>query len=290
MVEPFLKWAGGKRWLTAAGLLPVPHSYKRLVEPFLGGGAVYFYLRPMKALLSDINEDLIHLYFELKKRPGDLYDLMLAHHKKHSKKYYYKMRDHTPSNDLERAARFLYLNRTCWNGLYRVNLQGTFNVPIGTKKSVVFDGEDFDAISAALQAATLRCSDFEPIIDGCQEGDFLFVDPPYTALHNYNGFLKYNEKIFSWNDQVRLRNALLRAKDRRVSIVVTNAHHESIHALYGGLGKYQLVERHSVLAGDRTKRGRATEVVYFANLNCSLEAPERGCEIERKTESQRTRF
>src|SRR5262249_52089089 len=156
------------------------------------------------------------------------------------------MRSARPTGSLERAARFLYLNRTCWNGLYRVNLKGEFNVPIGTKQSVLFEYDDFPEISRLLTNARLLCSDFERVIDATREGDFLYVDPPYIVLHNYNGFLKYNERIFRWTDQVRLRNALLRARHRGVSIVVTNADHASIHQLYRKFGQYQQLQRCSV--------------------------------------------
>jgi DNA adenine methylase len=266
MANPFLKWAGGKRWLVASALLPKPKSFERFVEPFLGSGAVFFSLEPRKALLADINEELILLYRSVRKSPIALHEMMAEHQRKHSKSYYYEIRSRRPFGELERVARFLYLNRTCWNGLYRVNLRGDFNVPIGTKQSVILEDDDFVALSRTLRGARLRCSDFEAIVDQCREGDFLYVDPPYTVQHNYNGFLKYNERIFNWSDQLRLRNALMRAKFRGVAIVVTNADHESIHLLYSKFGGYRQLERHSVLAGDKAKRGRTTEALYLANL------------------------
>lgn len=266
MVSPILKWAGGKRWLVAAGALPIPTRMERFVEPFLGGGSVFFHLEPKKALLSDANKDLIELYSVIRRSPTELHRLMFEHQDKHSTQHYYTVRNNRPTNKLARAARFLYLNRTCWNGLYRVNLAGDFNVPIGTKDTVLLDTDDFVATSNLLKFAKLKSGDFELVVDECNKGDFLFVDPPYTVRHNYNGFLKYNERIFNWADQIKLRDALLRARSRGVSIVVTNADHESIHDIYDGLGDYIQLTRKSVLAGDSHRRGSTTEAMYLVNV------------------------
>ena len=270
MIQPFLKWAGGKRWLASSGLLPVPVAYSRYVEPFLGGGAVFFALLPEKALLSDLNEELILLYQVIRDDPAALYEKMEEHHERHSEKYYYSVRASSPRSEINRAAKFLYLNRTCWNGLYRVNLKGEFNVPIGTKSTVLFEDDDFDAVSSALKSAQIKCADFEGVVDSTVKGDFLFLDPPYTVQHNYNGFLKYNEKIFSWDDQVRLRDAVSRAVNRGVAVVLTNADHSSILELYDGICEYQRVKRASVLAASSTNRGFTTEALFTANIETDV--------------------
>lgn len=273
VINPFLKWAGGKRWLVSGGNLPIPNHFERYVEPFLGSGAVYFHLCPKKSLLSDINHELIALYESIKLSPKELYSLMIRHQKGHAKSYYYQVRSRQPASSIKKAARFLYLNRACWNGLYRVNLKGQFNVPVGTKDTIVFDTDDFEAISTLLQRADIRCCDFEDTIDHCQSDDFLFVDPPYTVQHNCNNFLKYNEKIFSWDDQIRLRNAVIRAKDRGVKIAVMNADHAAIHSLYDGVGEYRQLCRHSVLAGDATKRRATTEALFVSNISLDAYHP-----------------
>ena len=247
LVEPVLKWAGGKRWLVSSGGLPEPRTFERYVEPFVGSGAVYFHLQPRRATLSDLNAELILLYQTIRDRPAELWQLMLRHQEHHTSEYYYKMRAATSSSDLELAARFLYLNRTCWNGLYRVNLKGKFNVPKGTKNTVVFNTDDFEEVARALGSAEILCADFEEVLAMCGEGDFVFVDPPYTVKHNANNFLKYNEKIFSWNDQQRLREAILDAGDRGATIALTNADHDSIHRLYKGRAEYRQLTRQSVL-------------------------------------------
>ena len=266
MVRPFLKWAGGKRWLIETGRLPTPVKYHRYVEPFLGGGAVFFHSCPQRALLSDLNSELISLYQVIKKRPDELYFEMVCHQKKHSKNYYYEIRSMKPRSKIDTASRFLYLNRACWNGLYRVNMKGQFNVPIGTKDNIIFETDDFNAISDSLRCAKIISADFEEIIDKCDHGDFLFVDPPYTAQHNYNNFRRYNEKIFSWSDQLRLRDSLYRAKKRGVKIVMTNADHASIRSLYEDLVGYFPLVRHIVLSGDPGKRGKITEALFFTDF------------------------
>ena len=235
MIIPPLKWAGGKRWLVNADLLPIPKKFERYVEPFLGSGAVFFRLQPTEAVLSDVNEELICLYSVIRNMPHKLHEAMEIHQKRHSEKYYYGVRASTPKDKVDVASRFLYLNRTCWNGLYRVNLKGEFNVPIGTKNTVIFDTDDFGELSKLLKRATIKCSDFEDVIDDCCNGDFLFLDPPYTVQHNFNGFLKYNEKIFSWEDQIRLRDSVFRAAKRGVIIALTNADHASIKICIRGL-------------------------------------------------------
>ncbi|OBZ94325.1 DNA methyltransferase [Pararhizobium polonicum] len=266
MVSPILKWAGGKRWLVVADRLPKPSKYQRYVEPFLGSGAVFFHLKPSSAILSDLNADLINLYKVVRDNPWEFEERMHAHQAMHSKEYYYQIRAKLCVDADAAAARFLYLNRTCWNGLYRVNKRGEFNVPIGTKQAVVMSTDDFLAVSETLKRAELRNEDFEKIIDETQHGDFLFVDPPYTVQHNFNGFLKYNEQIFSWQDQIRLSNALQKAANRGVSIVLTNADHESVRQLYVQKFQYRKLARQSVLAGKSNKRGGTTEAIFTCNL------------------------
>jgi DNA adenine methylase len=262
-VLPFLKWAGGKRWLVQSGQLKTPNEYNRLVEPFLGGAAVFFGLEPTSALLSDVNPDLIELYEVVRDYPAALELLMRWHQEKHSHEHYYQIRARTYRDPVWKAARTLYLNRTCWNGLYRVNRRGEFNVPVGTKSLVIAAGESFQGASELLLRSILKCQDFEPTIDECAGGDFLFVDPPYTVKHNLNGFLKYNETIFSWDDQVRLRDACVRAALRGAHVVVTNADHESVRTIYTGVAEYQRVGRASVLAGNSDFRSRTTEAVFL---------------------------
>lgn len=259
-IVPPLKWAGGKRWFAQSCKHMLPGQYGRYIEPFLGSGALFFSERPKRAYLSDVNAELINLYCVMRDQPDKMWDALRSHQRKHSVEHYYYVRGQKPRSDLARAARTLYLNRTCWNGLYRVNLRGEFNVPKGSKDSVISAVDDFVSVSQALKRAEIGCHDFEQAIDQARRGDFLFIDPPYTVAHNNNGFVKYNQTLFRWEDQVRLRDAALRAVNRGAQVLVTNAAHESVAQLYSDF-EITYVERSGVIAGSREARGKFTEMV-----------------------------
>lgn len=265
-MKPFLKWAGGKRWLASSGLMPRPDDFENYIEPFLGGGAVFFSIAPKSAIVSDVNEELINLYQCIRDVPEEITALMQNHQEAHCARHFYEVRADAPDSAVKRAARTLYLNRTCWNGLYRVNLKGQFNVPIGTKSKVFDPDECFLEVAKRLKNADISCCDFAETIDKATANDFLFVDPPYTVRHNENGFLKYNETIFSWADQVRLHNSLKDAADRGTSIVITNADHPSLHELYADF-QYRKLFRSSVLAGKNSGRGQTSEAMFYANVD-----------------------
>lgn len=261
IIVPFLKWAGGKRWLVSDYPNLFPEEYKAYVEPFLGSGAVYFYLLPDRAILGDANADLIEAYQQIKENWKAVTKVLQSYHRLHDKDFYYGIRSTDFKDPVKKAAKFIYLNRTCWNGLYRVNLNGNFNVPIGTKKNVILNTDDFEAVSQQLGNTELNASDFENIIEQAQAGDFLFVDPPYTVKHNLNGFVKYNDQLFSWDDQVRLRDCIDNAVVKGVKVLLTNADHESIHELYNGIGEMISLDRLSVISGNANARGRYSELI-----------------------------
>ncbi len=261
-VLPFLKWAGGKRWLVANHSEWFHGADGRHVEPFLGSGAVFFHLKPNKSLLSDSNEELIEAYTVIRDDPDAVRRQLKIHQRQHSTDYYYKIRTRKARTPVTRAGRFIYLNRTCFNGLYRVNLSGEFNVPKGTKSAVVLPSDDFYATSRILQTAQLSANDFEETVSNAGAGDFLYVDPPYTVKHNHNNFIKYNERIFSWSDQVRLSKSVLNAAKRGVHVLVSNADHPSVRDLYRNKIWVQLsVDRFSRLASSPEFRRSTTELV-----------------------------
>ncbi|MGJ7555085.1 DNA adenine methylase [Variovorax sp. RB3P1] len=260
-ILPFLKWAGGKRWLVEKHSDLLKGKFKRFIEPFVGSGAVFFSLQPDSAVLCDKNEKLIEVYAAIKNNWQRVEGLLRDHQKKHSTEYYYEVRGKNLRTPETRAAQLIYLNRTCWNGLYRVNKKGEFNVPVGTKQTVVLQSDNFERVSSILQSAELIAGDFDVAMSAAGTGDFVFVDPPYTVKHNYNGFLKYNESIFSWDDQVRLRDAVTAAVNRGAKVLVTNACHDSIKGIYAGVGEMLTLDRSSVIAGKASARGRYEEVV-----------------------------
>lgn len=232
---------------------------------------MFYALRPSEALLSDLNGDLINCYRAVRDAPIEVQQRLAEHHRRHNKDHYYETRGFKPDDSIDRAAWFIYLNRTCWNGLYRVNRKNEFNVPIGTKSNVVLPNDDFVRTSEMLSGVEILQRDFEAALDACGDGDFVFVDPPYTVKHNLNGFVKYNDKIFSWADQIRLRDAVVRAATRGAQILVTNANHVSISEIYDGVGKQQIVSRASVLAASPAHRSRTEELVIQTWLNSPAE-------------------
>lgn len=269
-VKPFLKWAGGKRWLVAKHPEWFAFESRRHYEPFLGSAAVYFHVMPKTAVLADTNAELIATYQAVKDAPELVLKHLKVHSRRHSAKYYYAVRSLLPRTAATRAARFIYLNRTCFNGLYRVNMRGVFNVPKGTKSSVLLPTDDFDAVSRLLQSARLVQQDFSETIADASEGDFVYADPPYTVNHNTNNFVKYNERIFSWSDQVRLAESALLAARRGARVIVSNANHPSVRELYEGPTWVQLTaSRFSVLASSSDFRKPSTELVISNYLDRS---------------------
>jgi DNA adenine methylase len=262
---PFLKWAGGKRWFVKQHSDVLPRTFARYIEPFLGGGSVFFHLKPERAVLGDINVDLIAAYESIRDNWRGLARSLSHHERKHSDEHYYHVRSLRPRTLLQQASRLIYLNRTCFNGIYRVNLNGSFNVPRGTKNDVLLESDRFAEMSHLLKGADLRVSDFEPVIDEARDGDLIFADPPYTVRHNLNGFVKYNEKLFSWEDQERLAAALQRAHARRAQVISTNANHESVRGLYPrDLFRLHTTSRFSPISASGTSRRQFEELLVMS--------------------------
>jgi len=259
---PFLRWAGGKRWLIkeSKDFLPteIAGTY---YEPFLGGGSVYSVLQPCSAVLSDINTELINTYIQIRDNCVLISKGLMELKNKHCAVIYNTIREKVPEDPIERAIRFIYLNRTCFNGIYRVNHLGQFNVPIGSRSSIILPTDDFCAWSVALKKATLKVVDFEIVINQAKTGDFIFADPPYTILHNNNCFRKYNEVLFSWDDQKRLAKALIRAKNRGVQILSTNANHVSVSDLYKEDFNISVASRRSSISAKSSNRGSYQEII-----------------------------
>jgi len=261
-VKPFLRWAGGKQWLAhkLARLIPVhDHTY---YEPFLGGGSLFFAACPNRAILGDINERLIGTYQILRDRPKDL--ILILSQWENDEETYYKVRTTEYKDDLWQAAQFIYLNKTCWNGLYRVNRQGGFNVPFGYNNRKVFDGTHLLEASEVLQNAKVIYCDFEQLLKTATAGDFVYLDPPYTVLHSRNGFRQYNEKLFSWQDQVRLADTARELAHRGCLVVISNADNEEVLSLYPDF-LYQKVSRHSVLAANPKWRQKTSEALLVSS-------------------------
>jgi DNA adenine methylase len=259
-ISPLIKWPGGKRALAPAILDFFPDSFGTYYEPFFGGGAVFFALQPEIAVLSDANAELINAYTHVRDYPTELAKALRS--LKNTEDDYYEVRSSSPRTPLRRAARTLYLTRLAFNGIHRVNLRGEFNVPYGQKTHLeTVDLEHLRQASTALQGAELRVGDFESITEGAQAGDVLYFDPPYTVAHANNGFVKYNERIFSWQDQERLAAHALTLAGRGCRVIISNADHPSLRKLYREFDCYT-IERHSVIAASSEHRRQITECIF----------------------------
>jgi DNA adenine methylase len=262
---PILKWPGSKRWFVKYLNEYLPENYNTYIEPFFGGGSVFFALEPKKAVLSDINKELITTYRLVRDEWASVKEYLQELEMKHDEKMYYQVRSLEPETNFDVAVRMMYLNRTCFNGIYRVNEKGKFNVPIGSFRNIIKDTDDFEGVSKALKKAKLVCSDFEKIIDAATKNDLIFADPPYTVSHNFNGFIGYNEKLFSWDDQIRLADSLERAAKRGVNIIATNADHYSVRKLYKERGfKLKTVSRYSSIAAKKESRNQYKELIILS--------------------------
>ena len=260
-VKPFLRWVGGKQWISGQLAKLIPASTGTYYEPFLGGGSLYFTALPDRAVLSDVNQRLVETYQGLRDTPFEV--MVVLERWDNDERTYYRVREMDFADRIHRVAQFIYLNRTCWNGLYRVNRQGKFNVPFGNHGRAVFDAQHLLEVSRALENAEVHCGDFDQILSRAQHGDFVYLDPPYTSLHASNGFRQYNEILFSWQDQQRLGHTAASLAERGCVVLVSNANHDAVLKLYPGFSHRQ-VSRHSILAA-RPKFRRVTSELLIAS-------------------------
>jgi len=232
--SPFVKWAGGKRSLLSVLVAWLPVSFNTYYEPFLGGGALFFESigRIKTALLSDTNLELVITFNVIKNDPEPLIALLDEHTRRHSAEYYARVRNqHDLQDPIKVAARFIYLNKTCYNGLYRVNKAGHFNVPIGRYTNpIIYQRGNIIACHKALQVARIEYRDFETIQP--QAGDFVYCDPPYHPIDGASSFTKYTKADFTEADQKRLREFALKLHGDGVLVMVSNSDTPFVRDLY----------------------------------------------------------
>jgi DNA adenine methylase len=264
--RPFLKWAGGKSKLIQQykQYLPNIHDYKTYHEPFLGGGALFFYLLPTKAVLTDINSELITTYLCVRDKLEELLGTLKLHEFYHNRDYYYKVRGNPGSTDVEKAARLIYLNRTCFNGLYRVNSKGEFNVPLGKYDNPKICQLDIlVAASEALQSSVIEELDFSHVLkQATSADDFVFFDPPYHPISQTSYFTAYSKLSFNQLDQIRLRDISSKLALRGVKVMVCNSDCEFIRSIYNEIDfKIHLVKATRVINSNIKNRGSIGELV-----------------------------
>jgi len=269
--KPFLKWAGGKTRLLRILRRAVPNGFNRYFEPFLGGGALFFDLAPRVAILSDSNSDLILCYRVVRDSSEALLEQLTQ--LRVSETEFYRMRSTNPSSlsDIERAARFIYLNKTCYNGVYRVNKNGDFNTPFGHyKKVALVDPTNISRVSGALRGATLRSSDYQAVLLDAQPKDFIYLDPPYMPTGRYSDFKRYTKEFFHEADHERLAELFKSLVSRGCFVLLSNSYHERIAHLYSAFRQLKVqVPRFVNCKGEG--RGAVTELL-ISNYEISRDA------------------
>lgn len=259
-----IKWAGGKKWIPLKYNHILPNKYNTYFEPFLGSGAVFFGLQPKRSSLSDVNERLINLFLELKENPEELFNKTHRLISSHSDSQYYEIRDKFNTSDPS-PANFLYLNRTCFNGVYRENTKGEFNVPAGRRKSSFFPFilQDFLDFSGSLQNSQLNCMNCFEALNSAQEGDFIFVDPPYLKKeNNYESFRKYGKDVFTRKDLIELAE-LLEHLSSKCKILISNFDLLDVKELFGKNWNKQSVEQMSYISGKGKGRKPMNEILIY---------------------------
>ena len=272
--RPFVKWAGGKDQLLTSISQNLPKkSFSRYFEPFLGGGAVFFFLYRMgdisKAYLSDLNSELITAYSTIKNSVEELISELESGQYKPNKTTFYKIRkwDRAPNwKDVDRVtqtSRMIYLNKTCYNGLYRVNKDGYFNVPYGRYKNPkIVDEKNLRAVSKALKKATLSCTDFKQAVKKTEAGDFIYFDPPYDPLNKTASFTSYTTKGFGEKEQESLANIFHKLTAEKRIILESNSNTALIKQLYSTPGIFiSEISAKRAISCDPNGRGAITELL-----------------------------
>ncbi|ENY53920.1 Type II restriction modification system N6-adenine DNA methyltransferase [Metamycoplasma alkalescens 14918] len=269
--KPFVKWAGGKTQLLKKIKELVPENFDNYFEPFVGGGALFFSLTPKKAIINDTNEELISAYkcFLDDYKYNKLVDKLKEHESKHSKEYYYQIRnldrfpDFDKMKDFERAARLIYLNKSCYNGLYRVNKSGFFNTPIGNKKNLkTFDIDNFSLIRRYFLSSKIEIKsiDFASCVKNAKKNDFVYFDPPYDIYPGQNNFVDYDSKKFDKNEQIRLRDTFLELTKKGVKVMLSNHNTSFINEIYKDFNIH-IVKAKRLINSNANKRGLVEEVI-----------------------------
>jgi len=273
LAQPFLKWAGGKRQLLSEIRKYIPKQFKRYFEPFIGGGAVLFDLQPKYGFVNDANKELINLYSVIKCTPDEL----IEHARKHrnTEDYFYDLRSQDREkgfkklSDVQRASRIIFLNKTCYNGLFRVNSQGQFNVPFGNYTNpVIVDEVVIRAVSRYLNEAqiTLTNCDFEAAVAGATKGDFVYLDPPYDPISDTSSFTGYSLGNFGKDEQERLKKVCDDLTKRKCKVIQSNSATDFIRGLYSDK-RYTLieVEANRNINSIATGRGKISELLILNN-------------------------
>ena len=262
---PIVKWVGGKRQLMFELLKNLPKSYNRYFEPFIGGGALFFELQPDNAYISDMNEELINLYSVVRDSVDELIENLSKHEV--SKEYFLEIRnidrteEYSNLSNVERASRFIYLNRTCFNGMYRVNSKGEFNVPFGNYKNPrIIDENNLLNCSELLKETEIKCADFSEILNKVQKNDFVYFDPPYVPLNETSSFTSYTKEGFDIDMQFKLRDVCNELDSMGVKFMLSNSDTKLVNELYANYEIKKVFASRQINA-NADGRGKISEVL-----------------------------
>ena len=255
--KPILKWAGGKTQMLNDLLPKVPSSYGRYIEPFFGGGAMYFALQPENAIIADSNPELINMYRQVAANVDEVIQYLKKYENTSEMFYTVREQEWTQLPKAEAAARTIFLNRTCFNGLYRVNKQGKFNVPYGKYANPkICDEDGLKAASEALKKAEILCGDYLLVLDHyAQPGDFVFLDPPYLPISEYADFKRYTKEQFYEEDHIELAKIIMRLQERGCHIILTNSNHPLVHELYAPFTIDVIQTKRHISCNGSTRKG-----------------------------------
>lgn len=271
LISPIVKWVGGKRQLLTEIIPLINRNCSTYVEPFIGGGAVFFELQPKKAIINDFNSELMNVYTTVRDFPEELIKRLEEHNEENSEEYFYKLRsldrneEYADMNCVEKAARIIYLNKTCYNGLYRVNAAGQFNSPYGRYKNPnIVNATTIRAMSKYLQnpKIVIKVGDYRDVLKGVRKGAFVYLDPPYMPISTSSSFTGYTENGFSYEQQVELRNECDKLREKGIAFLQSNSDCKEIRELYK---EYDIrtVQAKRSINSNANKRGEINEVLIY---------------------------
>ncbi len=263
MAKPFVKWVGGKRQLLPELRKRLPSSFGTYHEPFVGGGALFFDLAPSSAVLTDSNERLVRTYRAIRDDVDGVISILETY--QYSKEFFDLVRAFDVdacANECAAAAWFVYLNKCGFNGLYRVNKSGVFNVPFGDQSNpTICDADNLRACSAVLQGVEIQCDHFANVLSRAKTNDLVYFDPPYVPLSASSNFTAYTSEGFDLSEQVKLRDVARELKRRGVHVLLSNSSAPLVETLYGDGFECSRVDASRAINSDGAKRGKVAEVI-----------------------------
>jgi len=260
-IKPVLKWAGGKRGIIAQYDKHFPEKFNTYYEPFFGGGAIFFHLYKIgllsKVVIADNNTELMHMYEVIRDRVEVLIQELETGNYINEKERFYEVRKNEPEDKIKRAARLIYLNHTCYNGLYRVNKSGKFNVPFGkyAPNVSIYEEDNLKAVSEALKDTKILICDFEDAVKEAKKGDFVYFDPPYYPLTETADFTSYTSQGFNLSDQIRLAEIYQQLDKKGCKVLLSNSYTLKVQELYDGFEQIEIWAKRYINSKPEGRKG-----------------------------------